>query len=227
MPEARLDGLYSGLSSGHTGNNRSVDFSREELYSQITWVELWARMQPIVDSCGCHASKQSDSRDRGLVSGLPIPYCANSLLYVNFIHGLPSFGGYDSCLVVCWGVHVSLVRWSAPKKITGEQTLKALVEQWFEHYGAPKEGHCDEDVPIESETTWYKRVLDALKVLVPTDVPYSHTSNPLCDRQNRVMEQNLRILMEQERTEDWVRLLPRTVLTMISQESSSTRYYPP
>ena len=57
-------------------------------------------MQPIVDWCDCHASKQTDSRDRGLVSSLPLPYCANSLLCVNFIHGLPTFGGYETCLVV-------------------------------------------------------------------------------------------------------------------------------
>ena len=61
-------------------------------------------MQSIVDSCDCHASKQSNSRDRGLVSSLPIPYCANSLLYADFIHGLPKFGGYDSCLVVTCGL---------------------------------------------------------------------------------------------------------------------------
>ena len=57
-------------------------------------------MQTIVDACGCHASKQSHSRDRGLISSLPIPYCTESLLYVDFIRGLPRFGGYDSCLVV-------------------------------------------------------------------------------------------------------------------------------
>ena len=61
-------------------------------------------MQTIVDACGCHASKQSDSRDEGLISSLPIPYCANCLLYVNFIHRLPRFGGYDSCLVVTCGL---------------------------------------------------------------------------------------------------------------------------
>ena len=61
-------------------------------------------MQAIVDPCGSHASKQSDSRDRGLASSLPIRYCANSLLYVDFIHNLPKFGGYDSCLVVTCGL---------------------------------------------------------------------------------------------------------------------------
>ena len=49
-------------------------------------------------------SKQSDSRDRGLISSLPVPYCTNSLLYVDFIHGLPHFSGYDSCLVVTRGL---------------------------------------------------------------------------------------------------------------------------
>ena len=80
-------------------------------------------MQSIVDSCGCHASKESDSRDRGLVSSLPIRYCANSLLYVDFIHGLPKFGGYDSCLVVSCGLARYTRAFRCSKKITGEQTV--------------------------------------------------------------------------------------------------------
>ena len=86
--------------------------------------------------------------------------------------------------------------------------MKILVEQWFEHYGAPKEVHFDEDGRIRSDTGCYNRVLDALNVHVTIGVPYTHTSNPLCERRNRVLEQNLRILMKQERTKDWVRLLP-------------------
>ena len=86
-------------------------------------------MQSIVDSCGCHASKQSDSHDRGLVSNLTIPYCANSLLYVDFIHGLPKFGGYDSCLVVICGLTRLARVFPCNKKITGEQTVNIMVEQ--------------------------------------------------------------------------------------------------
>ena len=41
-----------------------------------------------------------------------------------------------------------------------------------------------------------------------------------------MLEQNLRILMKQERTKDWVCQLPWAVLTMNSQESSSTGYNP-
>ena len=112
MPEARLDGClqWSHLSSGHTGANRSVDFFRECFYSSLTLTELRSRMQTIVDACRCHGSKQSDNRDRGLISSLPIPYCANSLLYVDFIHGLPRFGGYDSCLVPVVRPHLCYAR---------------------------------------------------------------------------------------------------------------------
>ena len=109
------------------------------------------------------------------------------------------------------------------KKITGEQTVKNSVEQWFEPYGAPKKPHSDEVVRNRSDTGWYKRVLDALNVQATTGVPYTH-SNPLCERQNGVVEQNLRVLMKQERTKDWVRLLSWAVATMKSQRSSSTGY---
>ena len=57
-------------------------------------------------------------------------------------------------------------------------------------------------------------------------MPYTYTYNPLCERQNRVVEQNLRILMKQERTKDWVRLVPSAVLTMNSQRSSVTGFTP-
>ena len=228
VPEARLDGClrWSNLSSGHTGANRSVDSFRECFYSSLTLTGLRSGMQTIVVACGCHASKQSDSRDRGLISSLPIPYCANSLLYVDFIHGLPRLGGYDSCLVVTCGQSRFTCVFPCNMKITGEQTVKTLVEQWFEPFRAPKQVHSDEDVRICSDTGWYKRVLNALHVAVTTGVPCTHTSNPLCERQNRVVEQNLRILMKQERTKDWVRLVPWAVLTMNSQRNSSTGLTP-
>ena len=115
---------------------------------------------------------------------------------MDFIHGLPRFGGYDSCLVVTCGLPRFTRVFPCNKKITGEQTVKRLVEQWFEPYGAPKQVHSDDDVCIRSDTGWYKRVLNALNVGVTTGVPYTHTSNPLCERQNRVVEQNLRIVMK-------------------------------
>ena len=182
---------------------------------------------PFIVASPCfHGSRQSNTRDRLLVSILPIPYCANCLLYVGFIQGLPKFGVYDSCLAVTYSLTRFTRALPCNKKITGEQPVNILVEHWFEHYGALKEVHSDGDVVIQSDTGLYKRVLDALIVHDTTGVPYTHTSNALCERHNRVVEQNLRVLIKQERTKDLVRLLPWAVLTMNSQESSSTCYTP-
>ena len=59
-----------------------------------------------------------------------------------------------------------------------------------------------------------------------TGVSYTHTSNPLCERQIRVLKGNARIWCKTERTKDWVRLLPVISLMMNSQESSATGYTP-
>ena len=59
-----------------------------------------------------------------------------------------------------------------------------------------------------------------------TGIPYIHTSNPLCERQIRVLKDNAWIWCKTERTKDLVRLLPVISLMMNSQESSATGYSP-
>ena len=79
---------------------------------------------------------------------------------------------------------------------------------------------------MRSDTSWYKRVLRSLNVQVSTGIPYSHTSNPLCERQILVLKENVRIWCKTERTRDWVGLLPVISLMMNSEESSATGYSP-
>ena len=74
--------------------------------------------------------------------------------------------------------------------------------------GRPRRLTFDEDVQLRSDTGWYKRVLRFLNVQVSTGVPYSHTSNPLCERQIRVLKENVRIWCKTERTSNWVSHIP-------------------
>ena len=103
------------------------------------------------------------------------------------------------------------------KHITGEETIKILLGEWFCVYGAPKEINSDEDGRARSDTGWYKRVLRSLNVQVPTGIPYSHTSNPLCERQIRVLKKNVTIWCKSECTRDWLGLLPVKSLMMNSK----------
>ena len=115
---------------------------------------------------------------------------------------------------------------SCTKHIIGEGTIKILLEERFCVYGGPKEMNSDKDVRVRSDTGWYKRVLRSLNVQVSTRISYTHTSKPLCERQIRVVREDVRIWCRTERTKDWVTLLPVISLMMNSQESSATGYSP-
>ena len=110
-----------------------------------------------------------------------------TVLYVDYTE-MPKFGGYDFALVVTCGLTRFTRVFPCTKHITGEETIKILLEEWFCVYGAPKEINSDEDVQVRSDTGWYQRVLRSLNVQVSTGIPYSHTSNPLCKRQIRVLK---------------------------------------
>ena len=107
---------------------------------------------------------------------------------------MPKFGGYDFALVVTCGLTRFTRVFPCTKHITGEETIKILLEEWFCVYGAPKDINSDEDVRVRSDTGWYKRVLRSLNVQVSTGIHYSHTSNPLCERKIRVLKEKLRRL---------------------------------
>ena len=121
--------------------------------------------QPIVDKCPCRSCKPGDIRDRGPYWTLPIPHCANSVLYVDYTE-MPKFGGYDSALVVTSGLTRFTRVFPCTKHITGEETITILFEEWFCVYRAPKEINSDGEVRVPSDIGWYKRVLRSLDVQV-------------------------------------------------------------
>ena len=138
---------------------------------------------------------------------------------------MPKFKGYDFALLVTCGLARFTTVFPCTKHVTGKETVKILVEEWFSVYGAPKEINSDEDVRVRSDPSWYKRVLRALNVHVSTGTPYTHTSN-LRERQIRVLKEDVRIWCKTERTKNQVGLLPVISLMMNSEESSATGYSP-
>ena len=209
-------------SSAHVGANRTLMLFKQWFHSTWSDDQLGKALQPIVDKCPCRSCKPGDIRDRGLLSTLPIPHCANSVLSEEYTE-TPKFGGYDFALVVTCGLTRVTRVFPCTKHITGEGIIKIRLEEWFCVYGAPKEINSDDDARVRSDTGWYKRVLRSLNVHVSTGIPYTHTSNPLCERQIRVLKKNVKIWSRTERTKDLVRLLP-VIFLMI--ESSATGFPP-
>ena len=194
MPSDRIPELHKWTheSSGHVGANRTLRLFKQWFHSTSTDGQLRKTLGPIVDKCPCRSCKSGDIRDRGLYSTLPIPHGANGVLYVYYTQ-IPKFGGYNSALVVTCGLIRFIRLFPCTKHITGDETIKILLEEWFCVYGVTKETNSDEDVRVRSDTGWYKTVVRSLNVQVSTGIPYSHTSNPLCERQIRVLKESVRI----------------------------------
>ena len=154
MPSDRTTALlkWTHESSGHVGANRTLGLFKQWFHPTRRDDQLQKTLQPIVDKCPCRSCKPGDIRDRGLYSTLPIPHCANSVLYVDYTE-IPKFGGYDFALVVTFGLTKFTRVFPCTKQITGEKTIKILLdggqrrgkkikillEEWFCVYGAPKE----------------------------------------------------------------------------------------
>ena len=101
VPSDRVPALlkWTHESSGHVGADRTLRLFKQWFHTTWTDDQLRKTLQSIVDKCPCRSCKPGDIRDRGLYSTLPIPHCANSVLYVEYTE-MPKFGGYDFALVV-------------------------------------------------------------------------------------------------------------------------------
>ena len=165
VPSDRVPALlkWTHESSGHVGADRTLRLFKQWFHTTWSDDQLRKTLQPIVDACPCRSCRLGDIRDRGLYWTLPIPHCANSVLYVDYTE-MPKFGGYDFALMVPCGLTRFTWVFSCTKHITGQETIKILLKEWFCVYGASKEINSDEDVRVRSDTDWYKRVLRSLNV---------------------------------------------------------------
>ena len=94
---------WSHAMRGHLGARESLLDFNKWFYTTMDAGELLKTMQSITNACPCKASIQSYIADRGLYSSLPIPYCRNSLLHVDFVT-MNKFGSCNSVLVVTYAL---------------------------------------------------------------------------------------------------------------------------
>ena len=131
VPSDRVPALlkWTHESSGHMGADRTLRLFKQWFHTTWTDDQLRNTLQPFLGKCPCRSCKPGDIRDRGLYSTLPIPHCANSVLYVDYTE-MPKFGGYDFALVVTCGLTRFTRVLPCTKHITGEETIKILLEDW-------------------------------------------------------------------------------------------------
>ena len=151
VPSDRVPALlkWTHESSGHVGADRTLRLFKQWFHTTWTDDQLRKTLQPIVDRCPCRSCKPGDIRDRGLYSTLPIPHCANSVLYVDY-REMSKVGGYDFALVVTCG----LTSLPGCSHVPSRRLSRYSWRSGFVSMGRPKEINSDEDVRVRSDTGW-------------------------------------------------------------------------
>ena len=94
------------------------------------------------------------------------------------------------------------------KRADGEAVALVLYEKWLSTYGPQKHLHSGNAVRLFSETSWYQTMLKKVGVEYSFGVPYGRRHNPLSERMNRNVEELFRILRLDDKSKNWVRLVP-------------------
>ena len=108
----------------------------------------------------------------------------------------------------------------------GEQIFKKIFEAWISTFGPPSEIICDNDVLLTPPQGFFKKACELFSIKVTHTTPDRPQSNGLCERTNRLMLQNLRVISQLLKTIDWPAILP--IANAIHNEHVSTKTgYPP
>jgi len=97
--------LQTHDASNHPGITRTVLSFLQHFATELSQKELFLTTKPLVDNCEtCLLNKPNRQIDRGEIGSLPIPFLANDILYIDFVH-MDNFNGHDYCLTVVDASH--------------------------------------------------------------------------------------------------------------------------
>ena len=216
---------WAHKTDGHPGVERTLWFFQKYFFAKSSDASLKKILSKIIAECPCTKAKANTAADLGEVRNLPIPNQMNSILYVDFME-LPKFAGHDFALLVTDGLSRYSRVFPLTKKVDGEGVLKEIFEGWVQVYGLPKIIHSDQDIRSTSPTGWYRSVMRAMGTEVQFGNPYLRTKNPLCERQIGCFKTVMRILMLNEKSRNWLKLVPYAIYLMNNQVSSRTGFTP-
>ena len=213
-------------SNNHPGAERNFLFFPKHFYTNIKKSDIVQICEEICEKCPTWLmSKPNRSIVRGEISILPIPQVSNDMLYVDFIH-MDSYNNYDYVLTVVDALSHFVQFYPGQKSITGEGTLKLLLERWIAPFGKPNSIHSDNDVRFKAPKGFYQTIFRALDIETHFSVPRHPSSNGLCENENRAFLQNMRALSLRCKTNNWPNLVPYCIWLMNSQISPTIGYSP-
>ena len=184
------------------------------------------RINRLQQTCeACLNAKRNRPKDRGLAGCLPLPDLVASLVCVDFMDR-QIYGQFDYCLMIVDSLSSFCQVVPCKKKIGGEKVLCLGHQHWIKHYGAMVRLHSDPGIRFTSETGWWRNTFKAMAVEVTFRQPYSPQSNGFCERKNGEYREEIRLLMQKEKSKNWPRLTDYATFVMNNREREKTGYSP-
>ena len=202
--------------NGHPGAEKLLYYFIQKFYSPLPAAQVLQVIRNLPPCVSCLLSKQNTQSDRSLQGALHIPQLVNTTVYIDFTE-VDSYDRHDYILVITDGLTRFCRAFPCTRHITGEEALLIFFRDWVEVYGLPTRVHSDNDVRFTSESGWWISVLKALGCKATFGIPYRPQSNALAERQNRALKTVLRLNMTQQKSANWLRLLPLSVWMLNNQ----------
>lgn len=184
-----LTTMHSSAYGGHSGVNGT--------YMRLKSVFFWPKMKEgvvtMVRTCEvCHRNKNDTGSKAELLQPLPIPDEAWTHISLDFIEGLPMFGGKNVILVVIdrftkYGHFLAL---SHP--FTAQGVAKLFLDQVYKLHGLPVSILTDRDKIITSQ--FWKELFKVLGVTLNLTTAYHPQSDGQTERLNQCLENYLRCM---------------------------------
>lgn len=208
--------------SGHLGRDKTLANVKRYFY----WVGMNDDVARYVSECPtCQVTKGSNKKTPGLLQPLPIPQRRWEQIHMDLIGPLPqTAAGHTAILTVV--DRLTKMGHFIPTVMTVNAVKMAdlFVENVFRLHGMPSVIISDRDPRFTSN--FWQSFMDTLGTTLKLSTAYHPQTDGQAERHNRTIEDMLRAFVDQNKQDNWDKLLAPLEFAYNNSVNVSTQYTP-
>ena len=209
-----LQQLHSCRAGGHLGITKTLEKTRSRFY----WPDMRADVERWCRECDNCAQVKPGPGYKARLTQVPVAAPLDRV-GIDVVGELPESNNGNRYIIVISDYFTKWVQAHAVADQTAQTTAEIFVREFVANLGVPRHVHTDQGRNFESEL--FAEVCRLLAVHKTRTTPYLPRSDGLVERFNRTLQQMLKALVNENRT-DWDELLPYVLMAYRSSPQEST-----